>query len=589
MLRESTLRKALLYLSVLLVLTFSSSGVHAETVFKQEVDLDTLNNEGTPYLRSSLPIPANSGHRFNFSVSSYDEVALIIVVRHAAVSEGFEVEFSSSLSNATFSRTGSSTQVLYTLYASNMAELCPETNVNGTLLPCAIDMVIARSSQTLVNTVYDLYMYTAFNMKLNVPYSGNVKGNYSTFYVFEADGDDLPVLCQTIPSDSDSTLVMKLYPELHINEFIWRYSSHDIVIEGSSRFYFPGVYLLEVECDPSFADCISEDFVIFAHSNFRLISRIEFSAFGFLTALSILLTCVCFVGVLIYRRKRQQQRMLVQMWAAQQRAMEEGGQPQPNQGATEEQLDALKLVTFVPSLFNDPDDAKCSICLGDYEDGEQLRELKCLHYFHKECVDEWLVHKKHCPLCQQDIENAVNVKSPTARGSTPAEPPQDPVPLVEEADGPEYNSLRHLPSMEEIALPSLRIPLSQQRDGFSTGTPSSTSGLSLSSPHPLTLAERRERRIRSRAQNRMLRSNSPSQPASPLSLNSPDLISAPSNQSSLPAAHIGIDDNDDLEAANSLPGMSIETPPTGPSIPRRQSRTSRQDSPTMDFPHIEDL
>ncbi|KAI7829602.1 hypothetical protein BC939DRAFT_12639 [Gamsiella multidivaricata] len=45
----------------------------------------------------------------------------------------------------------------------------------------------------------------------------------------------------------------------------------------------------------------------------------------------------------------------------------------------------------------------CSICLCDYEDLEELRHLPCDHYFHKECVDEWLKLKRTCPLCKYDI------------------------------------------------------------------------------------------------------------------------------------------------------------------------------------------
>ena len=31
----------------------------------------------------------------------------------------------------------------------------------------------------------------------------------------------------------------------------------------------------------------------------------------------------------------------------------------------------------------------CCICLFDYRDGEEIRTLKCNHYFHKKCVDIW--------------------------------------------------------------------------------------------------------------------------------------------------------------------------------------------------------
>ncbi|KAG0264893.1 hypothetical protein BGZ95_003473 [Linnemannia exigua] len=48
----------------------------------------------------------------------------------------------------------------------------------------------------------------------------------------------------------------------------------------------------------------------------------------------------------------------------------------------------------------------CSICLGEYEDLDELRHLPCDHYFHQECVDEWLKLKRTCPLCLFDISHA---------------------------------------------------------------------------------------------------------------------------------------------------------------------------------------
>ena len=45
----------------------------------------------------------------------------------------------------------------------------------------------------------------------------------------------------------------------------------------------------------------------------------------------------------------------------------------------------------------------CSICLDDFEDGEQVRELRCHHIFHVQCVDEWLRTKDACPLCNRAI------------------------------------------------------------------------------------------------------------------------------------------------------------------------------------------
>jgi len=49
-------------------------------------------------------------------------------------------------------------------------------------------------------------------------------------------------------------------------------------------------------------------------------------------------------------------------------------------------------------------DAECSICLGSYCDGEEVRKLSCGHLFHQRCVDVWLLgHQNRCPLCLQVV------------------------------------------------------------------------------------------------------------------------------------------------------------------------------------------
>ncbi|ORX91876.1 hypothetical protein K493DRAFT_339083 [Basidiobolus meristosporus CBS 931.73] len=58
------------------------------------------------------------------------------------------------------------------------------------------------------------------------------------------------------------------------------------------------------------------------------------------------------------------------------------------------------------------EDAVCCICLEEYVDGEKLREMRCAHYFHVSCIDEWLQLNRTCPLCKRDME--------FAEGSSPA-------------------------------------------------------------------------------------------------------------------------------------------------------------------------
>ncbi|CAH1447031.1 unnamed protein product [Lactuca virosa] len=44
----------------------------------------------------------------------------------------------------------------------------------------------------------------------------------------------------------------------------------------------------------------------------------------------------------------------------------------------------------------------CPICLGDFSEGEKVRNLpKCKHWFHVKCIDKWLLSQLSCPICRQ--------------------------------------------------------------------------------------------------------------------------------------------------------------------------------------------
>ncbi|ORY07124.1 hypothetical protein K493DRAFT_332896 [Basidiobolus meristosporus CBS 931.73] len=48
----------------------------------------------------------------------------------------------------------------------------------------------------------------------------------------------------------------------------------------------------------------------------------------------------------------------------------------------------------------------CPICLDDFKDGEEVRELPCCHYYHLECIDPWLTTKSGtCPMCKLPISS----------------------------------------------------------------------------------------------------------------------------------------------------------------------------------------
>uniref|UniRef100_A0A0G4H432 RING-type domain-containing protein n=1 Tax=Chromera velia CCMP2878 TaxID=1169474 RepID=A0A0G4H432_9ALVE len=54
-------------------------------------------------------------------------------------------------------------------------------------------------------------------------------------------------------------------------------------------------------------------------------------------------------------------------------------------------------------------DGSCPICLGEWEPGEQLRLLPCVHVFHQSCIDKWLRKNCVCPLCLQAVEEVPGI------------------------------------------------------------------------------------------------------------------------------------------------------------------------------------
>lgn len=80
-----------------------------------------------------------------------------------------------------------------------------------------------------------------------------------------------------------------------------------------------------------------------------------------------------------------------------------------NRGATQEMIEhntfPHKYKRLRRASETDEDSEKCTICLSQFIPQEDVRRLPCMHLFHKDCVDQWLLTgTKHCPICRVDIE-----------------------------------------------------------------------------------------------------------------------------------------------------------------------------------------
>ena len=60
------------------------------------------------------------------------------------------------------------------------------------------------------------------------------------------------------------------------------------------------------------------------------------------------------------------------------------------------------MVAFIASekdcLGEDGNVPECSICMVEYDVGDELARLECFCKFHKECIVSWLNRKSECPV-----------------------------------------------------------------------------------------------------------------------------------------------------------------------------------------------
>eukprot|EP00301_Raphidiophrys_heterophryoidea_P009032 c13335_g1_i1.p1 GENE.c13335_g1_i1~~c13335_g1_i1.p1 ORF type:complete len:289 (+),score=63.51 c13335_g1_i1:98-868(+) len=91
-----------------------------------------------------------------------------------------------------------------------------------------------------------------------------------------------------------------------------------------------------------------------------------------LTVVSILLLVGCCLLMYLYRKK----------------------------GLSQEQINALQGNEYKQGDIPQ-EDAKCSICLLDYEPGDIVLTLRCHHHMHDECLKTWLQTNPTCPMCRE--------------------------------------------------------------------------------------------------------------------------------------------------------------------------------------------
>lgn len=76
----------------------------------------------------------------------------------------------------------------------------------------------------------------------------------------------------------------------------------------------------------------------------------------------------------------------------------EGSGPPP---ASKDQITSLPVVTITEADVLRT--LQCSVCMEDYDKGEEVRALPCKHLYHAECIIPWLERHGSCPVCRKDL------------------------------------------------------------------------------------------------------------------------------------------------------------------------------------------
>ena len=70
--------------------------------------------------------------------------------------------------------------------------------------------------------------------------------------------------------------------------------------------------------------------------------------------------------------------------------------------------DAKEILRYIPSSIiqeeknKNENNYKCLICLYEFKVGDKVSTLPCLHIFHIDCLQNWIMRNTWCPICKAD-------------------------------------------------------------------------------------------------------------------------------------------------------------------------------------------
>ncbi|XP_037692206.1 E3 ubiquitin-protein ligase RNF133 [Choloepus didactylus] len=64
-----------------------------------------------------------------------------------------------------------------------------------------------------------------------------------------------------------------------------------------------------------------------------------------------------------------------------------------------------------------PNGDSCVVCFEPYKPNDTVRVLTCKHFFHKNCIDPWILAHGTCPMCKCDILKALGIQVDVENGA----------------------------------------------------------------------------------------------------------------------------------------------------------------------------
>jgi len=92
----------------------------------------------------------------------------------------------------------------------------------------------------------------------------------------------------------------------------------------------------------------------------------------------------------------------------------------PEETQKEEEAILTVFVVRISELQNNCNSI-CAMCLEEFQQDMELAQLPCLHVFHQDCLNSWLMRQRKCPFRCRPEPHAVHVGRPQVEATPPHE------------------------------------------------------------------------------------------------------------------------------------------------------------------------